>query len=70
MTAWANAWRNVEGVMGDNWISRRPKGAHLVCCPGIHVRPRNDGSNGETTGESAGLLKHLDKRNRGSEESR
>ena len=39
-----------------------------MCCPGIYVRLRNGGSNRESTGESAGLRKHLDKMNRGSEE--
>ena len=52
MTAGANAWRKVEGMMGDT-----------------HVWVRNNGTNRETTGESAGLRKQLDtcKKNRGSE---
>ena len=37
--------------------------------PGIYAWLRNDGTNGETTVESAGLQKQLDKKNRGSEES-
>ena len=40
-----------------------------MCYFGIHVRFRNDGSNRETRGESAGLQKQLDKKNRESDET-
>ena len=39
----ANAWRKIEGVIGDRRISRELRQcAHLVCYPDICVWPRND----------------------------
>ena len=67
ITAGANAWRKVEGVMGDRRIARKPKGSVLSSCyAGIHECTRDDGTNRETTGESPGLQKQPGKNNHGS----
>ena len=68
ITAGTNAWRKVEGMMRDSWILRKRKGK-VLCYPGIHIRLRNDGTSRETTGESTGLSKLLDKKHCGSEEN-
>ena len=55
ITAGANAWRNVEEVMGDRRISRKRKGNVLSSSySGIHKCIRDDGTNSETT-EGTGL---------------
>ena len=65
ITARANAWKKVGGVLGDRRISRKRKGNVLVCYHGIHECIRDDGINRETIGDIPGE-KQPDKNNRGS----
>ena len=56
ITAGANAWRKVIGVMGDRRISRK-RNMLSSCYPGIQECIRDDGINRETTGKCPELRK-------------
>ena len=57
--AGANAWREIDGEMGDKRISRKRKGNVLVYYHGIHERTRDDDASIETTGEGPDLRKTI-----------
>ena len=72
ITAGANAWRKVDGVMGGRRLSRKLKGKVLTSSVtrAYYVWLRNDGTKRETTAEGGDLRKQPDNKNRGSEEIR
>ena len=56
-----SVWRRVEGVMADGKISRKLKEKVLMSCvnAGLPLRPRDGGTDRETTTEAAGLREQL-----------